>query len=62
MTQGGPHFATLFLPLKIFYDAFQNFRFGYGAAMIWILYLVTAFVVFTQYITTRRWSEAAYED
>jgi len=61
VTKGGPHFATLFLPLKIYIDAFQNFRFGYGAAMIWVLYGVTALIVFLQYLTTRRWSEAAYE-
>jgi multiple sugar transport system permease protein len=61
VTKGGPHYATLFLPLKIYTDAFQNFRFGYGAAMIWTLYGVTAIIVFIQYRTTRRWSEAAYE-
>jgi multiple sugar transport system permease protein len=62
VTKGGPHYATLFLPLKIYYDAFQNFRFGYGAAMIWVLYLVTIVIVFVQYRTTHRWSEAAYEE
>jgi multiple sugar transport system permease protein len=61
VTQGGPHFATLFLPLKIYYDGFQNFRFGYAAAMVWVLYGVTALIVFLQFRTTRRWSEAAYE-
>src|SRR5437867_1676902 len=61
VTKGGPHYATLFLPLKIYYDAFQDFRFSYGAAIIWVLYGVTALIVFVQYITTRRWSEAAYE-
>src|SRR5204862_4200384 len=66
VTQGGPHFATLFLPLKIYYDAFQTsatkaFDFGYGAAMIWVLYGVTALIVLLQYLSTRRWSGAAYE-
>ncbi|MDQ6694124.1 MAG: sugar ABC transporter permease, partial [Chloroflexota bacterium] len=61
VTRGGPNFATLFLPLKIYYDAFQNFRFGYGAAMIWVLYGVTAAIVFIQYIATRRWGNAAYD-
>ena len=61
VTQGGPHFATLFLPLLIYREAFQNFRFGYGAALIWVLYGVTALIVFAQYATTRRWSEAAYD-
>jgi multiple sugar transport system permease protein len=61
VTKSGPHYATLFLPLKIYYDAFQNFRFGYGAAMIWVLYGVTALIVYVQYRSTRRWSEAAYD-
>lgn len=61
VTQGGPHYATLFLPLKIYFDAFQNFRFGYGAAMLWILYGFTAAVVFVQHMSTRRWSLAAYD-
>ena len=61
VTQGGPHYATLFLPLKIYFDAFQNFRFGYGAAMLWILYGFTAVVVFGQHMSTRRWSLAAYD-
>lgn len=55
------YLPTLFLPVKIYYDAFQDWRFGYAAAMIWVLYGVTALIVFAQYITTRRWSEAAYE-
>ena len=42
VTKGGPHYATLFLPLKIYTDAFQNFRFGFASAMIWVLYGVTA--------------------
>ena len=61
VTQGGPNFATLFLPLKIYYDAFQNFRFGYAAATIWVLYGVTAAIVLAQYALTRRWSGAAYD-
>ena len=50
VTKGGPHYATLFLPLKIYFDAFQNFRFGYGAAMIWVLYGVTTVIVIAQYL------------
>ncbi len=55
------YLPTHFLPIKIYYDAFQDFQFGYAAATIWVLYGVTAFIVFVQYITTRRWSGAAYE-
>src|SRR3954454_11269972 len=61
VTKGGPHYATLFLPLKIYIDAFQNFKFSYGAAMLWVLYGFTVILVFAQQISTRRWSLAAYE-
>lgn len=59
VTKGGPYYATYFLPQKIYTDVL-HFNFSYGAAMIWVLYGVTALIVFLQYITTRRWSEAAY--
>lgn len=61
VTQGNPYYATYFLPLKIYVDSFQDFRFSYGSAMILVMYAVTILIVFTQYITTRRWSVAAYE-
>jgi len=57
----GMFLPTLFLPKLIYYYAFQDFLFGYAATIIWVLYGVTALIVFAQYITTRRWSEAAYE-
>jgi len=64
LTHNNPTFlnySLYFLPLKIYTDAFQNFRFSYAAAMIWVMYAVTALIVFVQYISTRRWSEAAYD-
>lgn len=61
VTQGNPYYATYFLPLKIFTEAFQNFRFSYGAALIWVMYGVTALLVLVQYLSTRKWSEAAYD-
>ena len=61
VTDGGPYYATYFLPLKIYVDSFQDFRFSYGSAMIMVMYIVTIVIVFAQYITTRRWSVAAYE-
>jgi ABC-type sugar transport system permease subunit len=61
VTQGNPYYATYFLPLKIFTEAFQNFRFSYGAALIWVMYAVTALLVLVQYLSTRKWGEAAYD-
>lgn len=39
MTGGGPYYATLFLPLLIYEEAFDRFRFGHGAAMILLLFV-----------------------
>jgi multiple sugar transport system permease protein len=61
VTDGNPYYATYFLPLKIYIDSFHDFRFSYGASMIMVMYAVTALIVFFQYLTTRRWSVAAYE-
>jgi multiple sugar transport system permease protein len=60
LTEGGPHYATYFLPYKIYVDTFQNFRFGYGSAMIWVVYAASLLIVLLQHIATRRWSNAAY--
>lgn len=61
VTQGNPYYATYYLPYKVYVDAFQNFRFSYGAAAILVMYAATALIVLLQYISTRRWSVAAYE-
>ncbi|MCB0188089.1 MAG: sugar ABC transporter permease [Caldilineaceae bacterium] len=39
MTDGGPYYATLFVPLLIFEEAFDRFRFGEASAMMVALFL-----------------------
>lgn len=47
MTGGGPYYATLFLPLEIYEEAFDRFRFGPGSAMMLVMFLLTlALLVF----------------
>jgi multiple sugar transport system permease protein len=41
MTGGDPYYATLFLPLLIFEEAFDRFRFGAGSAMMLLMFLIT---------------------
>ncbi len=41
MTGGGPYYATLFLPLLIFEEAFDRLRFGIGSAMMLLMFLIT---------------------
>ena len=55
VTKGGPGYATLFLPLYTFFLAFDDFRFGYAAAVVWTLYLITFLIIGFQYFIGKRW-------
>jgi len=48
LTQGGPVYATTTLAVQIYRVAFQQFKFGYGAAMgvVWMLVLLVLSVVY----------------
>ena len=48
MTQGGPIYATTTLAVHIYRVAFQQFKFGYGAAMgvVWMLVLLVLSVIY----------------
>ena len=50
MTGGDPYYATLFMPLLIYEEAFDRFRFGPGAAMMLIVVLMTLYFISTLYI------------
>jgi len=46
LTAGGPNNATLTMVLYIYRKAFQEFHFGYGAAVAWVLFmLILAFTL-----------------
>lgn len=55
VTKGGPGYATFFLPLYSYLLAFDDLRFGYAAAVVWSMYLITALIVGLQYFIGRRW-------
>jgi multiple sugar transport system permease protein len=40
MTQGGPHYATLFYVYYLYQNAFVNFNMGYASAMAWLLFII----------------------
>jgi multiple sugar transport system permease protein len=52
---GGPNYATTFMPMYIYTNAFEYLRFGYAAAMTWAMYALTALVLLAQYTVARRW-------
>lgn len=54
MTRGGPGYATLFVPLYSYFVAFEDFRFGYAAALMWITILATVALLFIVSLFVRR--------
>lgn len=58
MTGGGPYYATLFAPLFIYQEAFDGFLFGQGAAMMLLVFLTTAALLFVVFYLLRGWGYA----
>lgn len=58
MTEGGPHYATYFLPLAVYEEAFGNLRFGVASAMMWVMYLLTGLIVLVFFRFARQWVRA----
>jgi multiple sugar transport system permease protein len=52
---GGPNYATTFLPFYAFQNAFSYLRFGYAAAVTWVMYAITVVVLLVQYRMAVRW-------
>jgi multiple sugar transport system permease protein len=53
MTGGDPYYATLFLPLLMYEEAFDRFRFGPGSALMLIVFLVSAALIGGLYLLFR---------
>jgi multiple sugar transport system permease protein len=53
MTGGDPYFATLFLPLLIYEEAFDRFRFGAGSALMLVMFLLSATLIVATYLVFR---------
>ena len=59
VTEGGPApYATTYLPLFIYRNAFEFLRYGYAAAATVIMFLVTFVIVEVQARIARRWRDA----
>lgn len=55
LTEGGPRYATTYLPLYVYRTAFRYFRLGYASTMALSMFLITALIVYVQYRLYRRW-------
>ena len=59
VTEGGPPpYATTYLPLFAYSNAFEYLRYGYAAAATLVMFVVTAIIVYLQYRIVRRWRHA----
>lgn len=58
LTNGGPRYATTFLPLYTYLNAFEFLRLGYASAMTLAMYVLTAGMVALQVLVVRRWRSA----
>ena len=54
-TLGGPSYATWFLALHIYRQAFEYFRMGYGSALAWIFVVLLLIFTYIQMTWSRRW-------
>jgi multiple sugar transport system permease protein len=54
MTGGDPYYSTLFLPLLIYEEAFDRFRFGAGSALMLITFLLSVAIIGGIYLLFRK--------
>jgi multiple sugar transport system permease protein len=54
-TNGGPSYATWFIALHIYQQAFNYFRMGYGSALAWIFVVILLIFTYFQLNLSRRW-------
>ncbi len=55
LTKGGPNKATYLYGIKIYKEAFTNFKMGYASALSWILFAVIMFATAFIFITSKKW-------
>ncbi len=59
LTDGGPRYATTYVPLYVYRTAFRYFRLGYASTIALTMFVITALVVYVQYRLAKRWRLAA---
>jgi len=52
--EGGPNYATTYLPMWIYTNAFSYLRLGYAAAMTWVTFLFTFAIVMSTWLVLSR--------
>jgi multiple sugar transport system permease protein len=55
MTGGGPYYATLFLPVLAFEEAFDRLRFGVGSVLVSLMVLFTLGLLILLFVMFQEW-------
>jgi multiple sugar transport system permease protein len=56
VTEGGPPpYATTYVPLFVYRNAFEYLRYGYAASATLVMFVLTALIVWLQWRIVRRW-------
>ena len=53
MTGGGPYYATFFVPLQVYEEAFDRFRFGTGSALMLMTFVLSGLLIVGLYLIFR---------
>ena len=59
MTGGGPYYATLLMPVLIYEEGFDRFRFGLASAMMLTVFVVIGFLLLLTQRVMRKWLHEA---
>lgn len=54
-TEGGPGYATTFVLLHLYFNAFRYFRMGYASAIGWVLFMIIMAFTILQFWLASRW-------
>lgn len=57
VTNGGPNYATTFLPLLVYQNSFEYLRFGYAAAQTVAMLGLTLLMMAMQMVLLRQWTQ-----
>lgn len=55
MTNGGPRYATLFVVLYLYQNAFRDFQMGYASAIAWVLFMAIMAVTLVTFRLSSYW-------
>ncbi|MCU0496726.1 MAG: sugar ABC transporter permease [Anaerolineae bacterium] len=62
MTGGDPYYATMFLPLHIYKETFEDFRYGSGATMTVLMICGVSVILITVFVVLKGWrNQNAYD-